>query len=157
MAWGWAAAGQLGLGQCHQGSHTVLHPTPVSLSLFSSSSSPRLQCTSCVLFGELGLHICPLSQAIVPLASGHRPQTPHYPWANVGEFVALTQYHLLAWTFLHVSVCICTTFAPQTCIKSYIWSHLLFGSLSTFTSNMWLCLDYFSDLLGRCVQWRYSS
>ncbi|DBA88888.1 hypothetical protein WJX79_001006 [Trebouxia sp. C0005] len=29
MAWGWAAAGQLGLGQCHQGSHTVVHPTPI--------------------------------------------------------------------------------------------------------------------------------
>lgn len=75
MAWGWAAAGQLGLGHCHQGSHTVLHPTPVSFSLYSSSSSPRLQGISCILFQELGLHIRPLSQAIV-LASGHRLQMP---------------------------------------------------------------------------------
>ncbi|KAL3146508.1 hypothetical protein ABBQ32_000759 [Trebouxia sp. C0010 RCD-2024] len=29
VAWGWAAAGQLGLGQSHQGSHTVVHPTQI--------------------------------------------------------------------------------------------------------------------------------
>ena len=141
MAWGWAAAGQLGLGQCHQGSHTVLHPTPVSFSLsesssspfssssspFSSSSSPLLQRISCVLFPDYsswGCIYCPLSQAIVSLASGHRPQTAHYPWANLGKLVALTQYDLLAWTFLLSQSClclhhICTTNPCLGCIKPY--------------------------------------
>lgn len=31
VAWGWAAAGQLGLGRSHQGDHTVVHPTQVSM------------------------------------------------------------------------------------------------------------------------------
>lgn len=31
VAWGWAAAGQLGLGHSYQGSHTVVHPTQVSM------------------------------------------------------------------------------------------------------------------------------
>lgn len=138
MAWGWAAAGQLGLGQCHQGSHTVVHPTPVSFFLSSSSSSPLLQCIPCVPFQELGLRICPLSQAIVRLASGHRPQTSDNPWANVGEFVALTHHDLLAWTLLLSQFClclhhICITNFCLVCIKPYRYSHLLFGSLPTFT------------------------
>ena len=29
VAWGWAAAGQLGLGHSHKGSHAVVHPTQV--------------------------------------------------------------------------------------------------------------------------------
>ncbi len=102
MAWGWAAAGQLGLGQCHQGSHTVLHPTPVSVSLYSSSSSPLLQCISCVLFQELGLHVRPLSQLVdllemrktdsfkvlpLMLVTDHMS---HYPKAKLCDFVPLT-------------------------------------------------------------------
>ena len=31
VAWGWAAAGQLGLGRSHQGGHTLVHPTQVSM------------------------------------------------------------------------------------------------------------------------------
>lgn len=142
MAWGWAAAGQLGLGQCHQGSNTVLHPTPVSFSLSASSSSPFPFLPPLFLpppplffnayhvcffldFRSWGCINCPSCQAVVPLASGHRPQTSRYPYANLGEFVALTQYDLLAWTFLLSQSClylhhICTTIPCLGCIKSYL-------------------------------------
>ena len=48
VAWGWAAAGQLGLGHSHQGSHTVVHPTQVCMLVPLNTL-----CTMCMLYVNL--------------------------------------------------------------------------------------------------------
>lgn len=124
MAWGWAAAGQLGLGQCLQGSHTVLHPTPVSFSLAASSSTiflpaPALffhACHVCFLldFRSLGCIYCPLSQAIVPLLLvTDRRRLIISGQISVTLCPGRSMIYLHGLFCLHKLVCVCTTFAPQ--------------------------------------------